>query len=127
VAFDDTFPIDKLGPRVRDTILAEFGGRCPTIHEMAGFTDRDLLKLPGFGPVTLRKLRVLVRSLATGADAMAQWSNAKLLSEHHMLLRSLYDLHTDFKQRDDALRGRLDAVRLELRMRGYPLEAPSSC
>jgi hypothetical protein len=54
---DDLFPIELLGLRAQESILAEFGGRHPLVSELANLPDDYLMKLSGFGPSTVRKVR----------------------------------------------------------------------
>jgi hypothetical protein len=121
VPLDDPFPIDRFGSRIRESILDEFGGRCPTLHEVAGIPDSYLLKLPGLGLATLRKLRSATRGLANGVDAIERWSNARLFSERDRLLRELQHRQDEFKRQHRELRCRLNVISIELRLRRVSL------
>ena len=120
---DDPFPIDSFGLRIRESILDEFGGRCPTVQEVAGISDSCLLKLPGMGPTTLRKLRSATHERRMGIDAIERWSNARLLSERNRLLDEVKHRQDDFKRQQSELRRRLDSISIELRLRKVPLNS----
>jgi hypothetical protein len=62
-SLDDPFPIEIFSPKVRDAILAEFGGRCPTVRDVISIPDAEWLKVPGIGPATLAELRQVTRNL----------------------------------------------------------------
>jgi hypothetical protein len=123
VPLDDPFPIDSFGLRIRESILDEFGGRCPTVQELAGIPDSLLLKLPGMGPTTLRKLRSATHGLKVGIEAIERWSNARLLSERNRLLDEIKHHQDEFKRQHRELRRRLDSISIELRLRRVPLNS----
>lgn len=120
---DDPFPIDSFGLRIRESILDEFGGRCPTVQEVAGTPDSLLLKLPGMGPATLRKLRSATHGLKLDIEAIERWSNARLLSERNRLLDEIQHYQDEFKRQQRELRRRLDSISVELRLRRVPLNS----
>jgi hypothetical protein len=120
---DDLFPIDSFGLRIRESILDEFGGRCPTVQEVAGIPDSCLLKLPGMGLTTLRKLRSATHGLKTGIDAIERWSNARLLSERNRLLAEIKHHQDEFKRQQRELRRRLELISIEFRLRRVPLNS----
>jgi hypothetical protein len=123
VPVDDPFPIDSFGLRIRESILDEFGGRCPTVQEVAGTPDSLLLKLPGMGPTTLRKLRSATHGLKLDIEAIERWSNARLLSERNRLLDEIRHHQDEFKRQQCELRRRLDSISVELRLRRVPLNS----
>jgi hypothetical protein len=123
VPLDDPFPIHSFGLRIRESILDEFGGRCPTVQEVAGIPDSLLLKLPGMGPTSLRKLRSATHGLKMGMDAIEQWSNARLLSERNRLLDEIQHHQDEFRRQQSELRRRLDSISIELRLRRVPLNS----
>src|SRR3954469_17117660 len=53
----EPFPLNAVPPRVRNTILNEFKGRCPSIREVAEIPDSDLLATPNIGPTFLEQIR----------------------------------------------------------------------
>ncbi|RDI60772.1 hypothetical protein DES45_102160 [Microvirga subterranea] len=84
---DDPFPISVFAKPVRDSIQAEFQGRCPTIREVLSIHDEYWLTLPGIGPTTLVKLRRAVQDQIRLIDTrpLAKWKDGELLSQHGRL------------------------------------------
>lgn len=84
---DDPFPISVFAKPVRDSIQAEFQGRCPTIREVLSIHDEYWLTLPGIGPTTLVKLRQAVQDRIRLIDMrpLAKWKDQELLSQHGRL------------------------------------------
>lgn len=119
---DDLFPIELLGRQAQESLLAEFGGRHPTISEMATFAEADLLKLPGVGPSTIRKVQLFTQSGIASSSVIARLSDDELQSERGRLLAKLIDLRDEFIHREHELRGHLTAIRRELRLRGVSRE-----
>lgn len=115
---DGLFPIELLAPRAQESILEEFGGRRPSISEVASIPDADLLKLSGFGPTTILKIRSIIQGGIGSSPAIANLSDEELLSEQDRLLAKLNQLRGEFKQQDQELQWLLRAIRLELRVRG---------
>ncbi|WP_201865211.1 hypothetical protein [Microvirga soli] len=115
---DDLFPIELLRLRAQESILAEFGGRRPSIAEVARIPDAQLMKLSGFGPSTIRQVRSITRSGIATSSEIAGLTNAELLSVHGGLTHELTCLRDEFHQRELELRARLRAARHELRVRG---------
>jgi hypothetical protein len=66
---DDLFPIELLGLRAQESILAEFGGRRPSLSEVASISDDHLMKLSGFGPSNIRKVRSITHSVMSSIGA----------------------------------------------------------
>jgi hypothetical protein len=55
--WDEPFPLSAVPPRVRNTILNEFKGRCSSIREVAEIPDSDWLATPNIGPAFLEQIR----------------------------------------------------------------------
>jgi hypothetical protein len=55
--WDEPFPLTAVPPRVRNTILNEFKGRCPSIREVAEIPDSQWLATPNIGPTFLKQIR----------------------------------------------------------------------
>lgn len=119
---EDLFPIELLGLRAQVSILDHFGGRHPSMSEMTNIPDADLLRLPGVGPSTIRKIRSLALGRIKSFSAITSLSDAELLGEHERQLTKLSELRDEFKRREDEFKRRLRAIRLELRVRGLPAE-----
>jgi hypothetical protein len=116
---DDLFPIELLGSQAQESILREFGGRRPTVVEIASIPEANLLKLPGFGPSTVRKVRSIALSGTASSSALAGLNDDEVLLEHDRLSAELSELREEFKKREHELKRRLGATRLELRVRGH--------
>jgi hypothetical protein len=113
---DDPFPIERFSRRVREAILSEFSGRCPTVRDVIGIPDADWLKVPGIGPVTLAELRQITRNLPQKPQvrALAGWADAELIAERDRLQSELGSLRKEVLSR----RSKLRAIMAELRLRG---------
>jgi hypothetical protein len=118
VPHDDLFPIELLRLAAQQSILAEFSGRRPSVSEVASLPDDHLMKLAGFGPSTIRKVRSITQSGINSSSAIAGLDDAELLSEYRSLRQELTKLREEFHRREREFQGRLRAIRLELRVRG---------
>jgi hypothetical protein len=115
---DDLFPIELLELRAQVSILEHFGGRHPTLSEMANVPDADLLKLSGVGPSTIRKIHSIIRGGIASSSAMVSLSDDELLSERDRLLAQLNELRDELKRQEHEFKQRLRVIDLELRVRG---------
>jgi hypothetical protein len=106
---DDPFSLERFSQKVRDAILAEFDGRCPTVRDVIIFPDADWLKVPGIGPVALAELRQVTHNLPLKPRArdLVGRADAELIAEHDRLRSEL-----------GSLRKELQAITTELRLRG---------
>ena len=118
------FPIELLGKSAQESLFQEFGGHRPSFAEVASLSEDHLLKLTGFGPSTIQKVRSILQGGTTSSSYTANWSHEELLSEHGRVSAELLDLRDRFKQQERELQLRLRAVRLELRIRGVSLNGP---
>ena len=105
---DDPFPLDELSPRVRQAILTEFGGRCPSIREVASIPDTLWLKLPGMGPKVVARMRSLTRGARRKArlPSLAGMTDSELQAKYNRLIN-----------RKNAIDDQIRAVRAELLLR----------
>jgi hypothetical protein len=55
--WNEPFPLSAVPPWVRNTILSEFKGRCPSIREVAEIPDSYWLATPNIGPTCLEQIR----------------------------------------------------------------------
>ena len=55
------FPVELLGKSAQESLLREFGDRRPSISEVASLPEDHLLKLAGFGPSTIQKVRTILQ------------------------------------------------------------------
>jgi hypothetical protein len=112
------FPVELLGHQAQVSLLEEFGGRHPSISEVASIPEADLMKLAGFGPSTIRKVRSIIQGGIASSSTVASLSDEELLSEQDRLLAKRDELRNEFKQQDKELQQQLRTIRLELRVRG---------
>jgi hypothetical protein len=96
---DDPFPIPSCSRRVREAILAKFGGCCPTVREVISISDAQWLKAPGIGSFAVEELHRITQDLFTSAGdrPLAGLSNAELLSERNRLRRELNSIRSDLQ------------------------------
>jgi hypothetical protein len=79
--WNEPFPLNAVPPRVRNTILNEFKGRCPSIREVAEIPDSYWLATPSIGPTFLEQIRS-VTDAAPQLPASPSWprlTDAELL------------------------------------------------
>ena len=107
------FPIERLPPRARAAILAEFDGRCPSIGEVASVTDAEWLRLPGIGPAALMTMHRIRRQVSREAARQERRTDAKLLAERDRLQRITSSLRAALHLHEHELR----TVMAELRAR----------
>jgi hypothetical protein len=105
---DDPFPLEELPPRGRRAILAEFGGRHPSIREVASIPDTYWLTLPGMGPKVVAWMRLLTR----GARRKARLPSFAAMTDSE--LQAMSDRLNDLRK---AIDNQLKAVRAELLLR----------
>jgi hypothetical protein len=68
------FPVELLGQGAQVSLLEEFGGRIPSVSEVASMSDADLMKLNGFGPLTIRKVRSIIQGGIASSSSIASLS-----------------------------------------------------
>ncbi|MBM6584309.1 hypothetical protein ILT44_29375 [Microvirga sp. BT689] len=103
---DAPFPLDQFSAIVRTAILKEFGGRCPTIREVARIPDTYWLSTPGIGSSTVEK----IHSLAKVSPQRTRPPSPDQLSYAELTDAELLD-HLE------ALRDELDHIRDALKIR----------
>jgi hypothetical protein len=111
------FPVELLGQGAQVSLLEEFGGRIPSVSEVASMSDADLMKLDGFGPLTIRKVRSIIQGGIASSSSIASLSEEELLSEQKRLLAKRNELRDEFKQQDQELQQQLRKIHRELRVR----------
>jgi hypothetical protein len=102
----DPFPVEDLPRLVKETILAEFQGRAPTVHEVASVPDAHWLKLPAMGPARLAHLRSLMQGICQQLQPSALTG---------MTVEELLAQHQEFVTQQDLLKGQLRELRDKLR------------
>jgi hypothetical protein len=114
---DDLFPLKSCTHPMRAAILAEFGGRCPTVREVISVPDARWLKAPGVGPFILKGFYHLTQDLLRSSEdrPLAGLTNAELLSERDHIRREL-----------NRLKSNLQSVTVELLSRGVAVPGVNS-
>ena len=79
--WDEPFPLNVVPPRVRNTILTEFKGRCPSIREVAETPDSYWLATPNIGPTFLEQIRSVTDAALeqTASPSRPRLTDAELL------------------------------------------------
>jgi hypothetical protein len=108
----DLFPIETLPSRIKDAVVAEFHGRCPTVLEVATTPDSHWLTVPNMGRSSLAQLRSATRGVRrkVGIPTLSGLSDAELLTQARDTERQLSELSSALK-----------SYRTELQMRGVTL------
>jgi len=100
---DDPFPIEGCSPRLRNAILGEFQGCCPTLQEVFSIPTKQWLKVPGVGQTLLTELKAIMQNQVeqTKGRASAQMSDAELMARLERLQRDLKRLCREVQTRLD--------------------------
>jgi hypothetical protein len=108
----DLFPIEALPSRIKDAVLTEFHGRCPTVLEVARTPDSYWLTVPNMGRSSLAQLRSVTKGVRrnVGIPTLSGLSDAELLTHARQTERQLSELSSALK-----------SYRTELQMRGITL------
>jgi hypothetical protein len=109
----DLFPIEKFPPRVREAILMEFDGRCPSIAEVAEIPDAEWLHLPGIGAGILMAIRQVTLQTNEPSPTGVRMTDTELLAERDRLRLETSCLRATLQLQEHQLR----AIMAELRVR----------
>jgi hypothetical protein len=96
MSLDEPFPLDAVPSRVRNAILNEFNGRCPSVREVTELSDREWLTVPDIGPAALERIR---RVTSEQLWQPARLSDAELLERLEWLQKELRWLEDRLKAR----------------------------
>jgi hypothetical protein len=112
----DPFPVEDLPRPFKETMLADFQGRQPTVLEVASVPDAHWLTLPAMGPARLAYLRSLTQEICKQLQppALTRMTATQLQARYDRLLARKDQLHTKLRETRDQLR----ATKAELWMRG---------
>src|SRR5215207_10033787 len=99
--WNEPFPLNAIPPRVRNAILNEFKGRCPSIQEVAEIPDSYWLSTPAIGPAVLEKIRSVTDAQPpqVSRPSLARLSDAELLDHLERLQQELRWLHDHLQAR----------------------------
>jgi len=94
----DPFPIEYCSSRLRNTILTEFRGRCPTLQEVLSISSREWLGTPGMGRTLLMELEAIMKDHPAKAKSYRPEgvTEAQLLNRLERLQRELKCVRNDF-------------------------------
>jgi hypothetical protein len=100
---DNPFPIGDCSPRLRNAILGEFQGRCPTLQEVFSIPAKQWLKVPGVGQTLLTELEAIMQNRLeqTKGQVSAQMTDAELIARLELLLHDLKRLSHEVQTRLD--------------------------
>jgi hypothetical protein len=98
---DEPFPLNAVPPRVRNAVLNEFKGRCPSIQEVAEIPDSYWLATPSIGPTFLEQIRRV-----TGAAQQTSRPSRPYLTDAEFLER-LERLQDELRWLQDQMEARL--------------------
>ena len=92
---DEPFPLESLPSRVRQAILSEFKGRCPSVREVAEIPDAYWLATPAMGRKFLQMIREVTPAPRTQAQVPVRprLTDAELLDRLESLQEELQRLH----------------------------------
>ncbi len=88
---DEPFPLEAVSSRLRNAILREFHGRCPSIREMTQIPDRQWRSTPGVGPRSIEIIHDLTDAVRqqTISPSDAQGMDAELLERLEWLRKEV--------------------------------------
>jgi hypothetical protein len=98
---DDLFPLELVSPRVKNTILREFQGRCPSIREMTQISDKQWLATPGIGSTCLENIRSVTNDQQPEAaiHSSIEIADAELLERLEFLQQELQGIRIALEYR----------------------------
>jgi hypothetical protein len=99
---DEPFPLEAVPSRLRNAILREFQGRCPSIREMAQIPDRQWLSTPDVGPRSVE----IIHDLADGARQQTDCPPYPQLADAELLER-LEWLQKEVRWLQDVLKAKI--------------------
>ena len=93
----DPFPLERCSRRLRTALLAQFDGRCPTVHEILSISHRKWLTLPGIGRTLLLELENVIQSedVRIEGGSFETFDDAEFLARLDRLQRDLKRLRHD--------------------------------
>jgi hypothetical protein len=99
--WDEPFPLSTVPPRVKNTILNEFKGRCPSIREVAETPDSYWLATPNIGPTVLEQIRSVTDAPPeqTASLPCPRLTDAELLDRLERLQDQLRWLHDQLEEK----------------------------
>ncbi len=97
---DQLFPLESVPSRVKQAILSEFKGRCPSMREVAEIPDAYWLATPAIGRKFLQTIRDAAPAPARQTTVpVRRLTNAELMDRLEGLQEELQKLHDVLKAR----------------------------
>jgi len=98
---DEPFPLQAVSSRLRNAILQEFKGRCPSLREVTEIPDGHWLSTPAIGTTHLAMIRSVTdeQPQPTVRPSLTQLSDAELLDRLEWLQEELHWLHDQLRAR----------------------------
>ena len=100
---DEPFPLEAIPSRLKNPLLREFEGRCPSLREVDQIPDKQWLATPGIGPALLEMIRSITRA---GREPTASYAASPSLSDAE-LLRRLERLQAELQSLEAELKARM--------------------
>jgi hypothetical protein len=107
------FPLGCLPPRVRETVLAEFKGRHPSLLEVARVPDRHWLASPSIGAGMLTRLRSFTQDLKP--DTIDWHSGTLTQTQQRTRQKFLQDKLKRLQREANAIAAELSALEAAIR------------
>ena len=97
---DEPFPLENVPSRVKQAILREFKGRCPSMREVAGIPDAYWLATPAIGRKFLQTIRDAAPAPARQTTVpVRRLTDAELMERLESLQEELQRLYDVLKAR----------------------------
>ncbi|MBM6582454.1 hypothetical protein ILT44_19810 [Microvirga sp. BT689] len=118
----DLLPLEGFRQLAVRSILEEFGGRHPTMLEISSIPDSQLLKLPGFGPSTIGRIRSLLNGEQNDINLSLKNTYEDLLYELDRLLENVTKSQMDHYQHQKRMIDKMQRILVGLRARSSSLK-----
>jgi hypothetical protein len=116
----DLLPLRGFRQLARQSMLDEFGGRHPTLIEVSSIPDSHLRKLPGFGPLTILKIRSLTNAISNNRSYKTRYTHEELLKQIYDVINQAIQIHVDSIRHQTELANKMRGILDELRLWGFP-------
>ena len=120
----DLLPLEGFRQLAVQSLLEEFGGRHPTLLEISSIPDSHLLKLPGFGPSTIGRIRSLLDDEQNDINLSLMNTHEDLLFELNKLLENVTKAQIGHNQYQKRMIDKMQRILGGLRTRSSSLKQP---
>jgi hypothetical protein len=118
----DLLPLEGFRQLAVQSLLEEFGGRHPTMLEISSIPDSRLLKLPGFGPSTIGRIRSLLNGEQNDIDLSLKNTYEDLLFELDKQLENVTKAQVDHYQHQKRMIEKMQRILVGLRAQSSSLK-----